>query len=216
MRLTTCDGDDWFQFENLGQRAINQDPRVPAKPPIATATVRSISSTTAAARSEVGRSDRKRGRRRDDLIDEKIHADTSSSSRPTIAAAAAGVIPALTSEPRALEVPTISPARRSEKDISAAGSSFSLSSSTTSAPKGLSKAVEHLSKRFSHRRPCSLFGDQSRGNSVQYSRCCARKRSLKRRAKLSGGAGPKRLGSRSPGTTKAPSRCARRRLPRSW
>ena len=64
---------------------------------------------------------------------------TSSSEIPTIAAAAAGVSPALTSDPRARLVPTISPALSSEKSRAAAGSSFARISSAIIAPSGFNK-----------------------------------------------------------------------------
>ena len=109
------DGRHGLQFDSGGQRAINQDPSASeGHTSPATGRVRSISSTTAAASassadatvtgSAVGGVTTP--------VMKTFTLDTSSSSRPTIAAAACGVSPALTSDPRALEVPTISPALR--------------------------------------------------------------------------------------------------------
>ena len=67
-----------------------------------------------------------------------------------MAAAACGVSPALTSEPRARALPVMSPARNAEKSRAAAGSSFSLEFLGNNRAQWFQKGMEHLPKRLTH------------------------------------------------------------------
>ena len=97
-----------------------------------------------------------------------------------------------------------SPALRSEKDKLGGGVYLRLEFFDDEPAEWFEQQrMEQLSKRFPHRGPGSLFGDQSWRNSVHDSRYCARSGRVEGRT-LSGGEGPKRRGSRSPGTIIAP------------
>ena len=163
-----CEAAQGFYFKIGGEWSINPNPSLLSDNGPPQVNLFKLFDYCAAKRLVGGGNrHRKRGRRGDDLIDEKIQDDTSSSEIPTIAAAATGVSPALTSDPRALEVPTISPAaRRFENSRAAAGSSFARISSAIIAPSGFNKLCKICLKDSLKAAPCGLCSEQRRGNSA--------------------------------------------------
>ena len=119
-----------------------------------------------------------------------------------MAAADCAVSPPATNEPKARLVPVMSPARKESKESSAAGSSLACSSSTTSAPSGLSREWSTCRKLSRRAVPVPLAATRAGGIPCKANKEFSRRSRIN--GKESGGSGPSRCGVTSAGSTNAP------------